>query len=539
MFLVQLQMNLRTKFCKIMSDILFELRLEKIEFEAFRSFTSFSYSFVPEADKPYSNVTVFIADNGGGKTSILDMIAEQMRVFLNQTFLASENLKDSGLSVSDASLNGGMSYFSGFASWLLSFKINLDSNIEEGESDSSISGDLLLDNRLYLNKISGEISNSISESLNNLDDDVKKCLVFGKDQPVPEKIILPVLAYYGDKFSNNDEFYSRDFEKLNSKLKSVYEGALSPTRFNLKRFTSWYSQKQKEALNNLTHHSLLYIENLIDESRRKASSWENYLSDLNDIAEEIKILRSIRNDNQLRMVNIAILKVLNQGLRFFDEYEIESESYSNIRLEFLSDGQDVLKIDKGESKGLSIKQLSAGEKNVISIVADIAMRLIVANPDEPGRDPLHGQGVVLIDEIDLHLHPSWQRKVLPILIDIFPNIQFVITTHSPFIIQSLKNINIYSLTNNINNSNSLLGWRISDIIHEIMDVPSSNQEYGLGVEFETNYQRFIDLIEEDLMPVNESKKKELDVLYLWLMENINHKDEILSGIIKDKYYIYS
>jgi len=80
----------------------------------------------------------------------------------------------------------------------------------------------------------------------------------------------------------------------------------------------------------------------------------------------------------------------------------------------------------------SIEQLSDGEKCLIALIGDIARRLAIANPSL--NDPLQGKAVILIDEIDLHLHPSWQRMILPGLLATFPNCQFVITTHSPQIL---------------------------------------------------------------------------------------------------------
>ena len=65
----------------------------------------------------------------------------------------------------------------------------------------------------------------------------------------------------------------------------------------------------------------------------------------------------------------------------------------------------------------------------------LARRMALANP---GREnPLEGTGVVLIDELELHMHTSWQRKVLGVLKETFPNIQFIITTHSPQILGEL------------------------------------------------------------------------------------------------------
>ena len=78
---------------------------------------------------------------------------------------------------------------------------------------------------------------------------------------------------------------------------------------------------------------------------------------------------------------------------------------------------------------LRVDQLSDGEKCLFALVGDLSRRLAIANPTK--EDPLNGDGVVLVDEIDLHLHPSWQRLIVSRLQDTFPNCQFVLSTHSP------------------------------------------------------------------------------------------------------------
>ena len=81
--------------------------------------------------------------------------------------------------------------------------------------------------------------------------------------------------------------------------------------------------------------------------------------------------------------------------------------------------------------------LSDGYRNMVAMVADIAHRAARLNPHLSANAATESSGVVLIDEIDLHLHPQWQRHVVGDLQRAFPNIQFIATTHSPFILQSL------------------------------------------------------------------------------------------------------
>jgi len=92
---------------------------------------------------------------------------------------------------------------------------------------------------------------------------------------------------------------------------------------------------------------------------------------------------------------------------------------------------------------LQLNHLSDGEKMLLLLVSDIARRLLLSDVKTISSGILSLSGIVLIDEIELHLHPAWQRKVIPALTKVFPNIQFIITTHSPQVISSLKRENLH------------------------------------------------------------------------------------------------
>ena len=94
-------------------------------------------------------------------------------------------------------------------------------------------------------------------------------------------------------------------------------------------------------------------------------------------------------------------------------------------------------------KILSVNQLSDGEKCLMAMVGDLARRMAIANPVR--KNPLDGEGIILIDEIDLHLHPKWQRMIVTKLLDLFPNCQFIVSTHSPHILTHFKSESIYML----------------------------------------------------------------------------------------------
>ncbi|MFC5046031.1 AAA family ATPase [Aquimarina hainanensis] len=117
-------------------------------------------------------------------------------------------------------------------------------------------------------------------------------------------------------------------------------------------------------------------------------------------------------------------------------------NYSNIRVKRLP--RPHMLVDK-EGVTINLDQLSDGEKNLIALVGDIARRLAIANPGNV--NPLEGDGIILIDEIDLHLHPSWQRIMIPKLTKLFPNCQFVFSTHSPQVLSHVQPEKIFLLEN--------------------------------------------------------------------------------------------
>ena len=114
-------------------------------------------------------------------------------------------------------------------------------------------------------------------------------------------------------------------------------------------------------------------------------------------------------------------------------------------LSCLPDGQDLrFDVDRKEiiitmaSSSMPFYSLSDGQRAMTAMVADLAIKSVLLNPQLAGNAALKSPGVVLIDELDLHLHPKWQRRVVEDLRRAFPAIQFVATTHSPFIVQTLR-----------------------------------------------------------------------------------------------------
>ncbi len=119
-------------------------------------------------------------------------------------------------------------------------------------------------------------------------------------------------------------------------------------------------------------------------------------------------------------------------------------------------------------KRLLFSQLSDGERGILALVFDIARRLIIANIDN--ENPLHGEAIILIDELDLHLHPKWQRSVVSDLVRTFPNCQFIATTHSPQIISSIYPDRINIIKNfEIDHTVKTYGLDINYILKFVME----------------------------------------------------------------------
>ncbi len=135
------------------------------------------------------------------------------------------------------------------------------------------------------------------------------------------------------------------------------------------------------------------------------------------------------------------LEVVRSALKAFlsdidnNEYErprISRVDPSGNPLAPATDG--VLVFNKGDTQ-LTLAQLSDGERMVLLLVMDLARRLAMAN--KGAASPLEGDGVVVIDELEQHLHPAWQRGLLPALHATFPGLQFIVTTHSPLVVASV------------------------------------------------------------------------------------------------------
>ena len=209
-----------------------------------------------------------------------------------------------------------------------------------------------------------------------------------------ERLNLPIFVYYPVGRAVLD-IPLRIREKNSFKLFAAYDRSLDGGA-NFRTFFEWF--REREDLEN---------------ENRKYVDIPNKLDDF------------CFPDPQLEAVRNA-LKV------FLPEFTDLTVRRSPLRMEIKKNGKKFI-----------IDQLSDGEKCLIAMIGDLARRMAIANPVR--ENPLYGDGVVLIDEIDLHLHPKWQRMVVSRLVEVFPNCQFIISTHSPHVITHVHPDNLYVL----------------------------------------------------------------------------------------------
>lgn len=146
--------------------------------------------------------------------------------------------------------------------------------------------------------------------------------------------------------------------------------------------------------------------------------------------------------------------------------------------------------------------MSDGFKAMISIVSEIAYRCIMLNGYLGSDAVKQTPGVVLIDEVDLYLHPHWQRHVLDDLQNAFPSLQFIVTTHSPFIVQSAKKDQLISFDDNV----SLEGEPFKQSLEEVA-------ETRMGMENQLRSQRYKEMLDKAEEYFNLVKEGNADTAY--------------------------
>ena len=214
----------------------------------------------------------------------------------------------------------------------------------------------------------------------------------GKEEIHP--IALPILAYYDTdravfEIPQRRRGFTREFSRY-----QALDGAFS-VRTNFRGFFIWFHAKENEEL--------------------------RLQRQLRDFSFQLKELRAVRDAITSVLSGVSELHTELNPLRFV--LTVNSE--------------------KSKRETLEIAQLSGGYRIMLALVADLARRMAQGNPHLD--NPLESEAIVLIDEVDLHLHPKWQQRVLSDLLRTFPNAQFIVSTHSPQVLTTVKPEHIVEL----------------------------------------------------------------------------------------------
>lgn len=385
-------------------------------------FKALELPLAPTEKHPSSNITIFVGNNGAGKTSILQALATSLSWFIAR--LRTEKGNGNPI-LEEAILNTAAAAF-------IAVKIN------PSRSPNHPDGEEPLQWTLAKNRAGrkAEYTTQLSDC-NRLANHYRNALTHNPQTSLPLIAFYPVERTVLDiplKIRTKHTFLQLD----------GYDNALSQG-VDFRRFFEWFREREDSENESLISEDLL--RQLRPQLKLSPDQWER----INEFNASAK-------DRQLTAVRTSI----HNFMPHMDNLRVHRKPRLHMA------------IDKnGET--LNVAQLSQGEKSLIALVGDIARRLAMLNPAL--ENPLTGDGIVLIDEVDLHLHPSWQRKLCDRLTDTFPHCQFVLTTHSPLVISDYKNALVYTLMNGkLEELPSQYGQDANTVLLEVMDTSIRNEK---------------------------------------------------------------
>lgn len=376
----------------------------------------------------HDQLTVLVATNGKGKTAILDAIAVAFGTFVNSTGVA----RGSVFHRSDVQK--------------IKARETKTNEMEEVyplvlEANGVINNEVTHWSR-ELHKPKGATTTKDTKPLIQYGQDIRKKVV----QKVDE--ILPLISYYGTGRLWGLKKITLNKKQHETSRLSGYIDCLDPLS-SYKSFESWY------------------VDICLAELELKIEEIEKNNLDISN--NEFTVIR--------KSIQQAVNHIVEKNTGWKDiVYKKRAETI----------------VAQNETFGeLSLMQLSDGIRNMIGLVADIAYRAVKLNPHLENA-PKQTPGIVLIDEVDMHLHPKWQQTVLTDLTKAFPNIQFIVTTHSPQVLSTVKKEQIRILGENVVSTPSThsFGEDSSVLLAELMNVsPLPPLEI---VEKRKEYQRLIE-----------------------------------------------
>jgi predicted ATP-binding protein involved in virulence len=352
------------------------VHLDKLELANFRCFSSIAVDF-------HENLTVFVAPNGGGKTSLLDAIAISL-----WPFPCTMQLKDTSPGFNPADLRRERSPLSTMQV-LSPVLLTASASFAEGETPLAWA-------RIRKSAAKGtRTSRTGSAPLQKAASDLwYQNVKFTKKESnvIP---VYPLLAYYGTGrlWDQSRLTFGRLYHnKADTARESGYEDSLSP-KASYKSFVDWFGRYSNEARG---------------EKDADKPSPHKPLEKLHAVREAVDVL----------------LKPTGWHSLAWDSAEKRPVA--------THPDHGVLPVD----------YLSDGLRNTIGFASDIAHRCARLNPQYGADAARLTPGIVLIDELDMHLHPEWQQVVIKALSDAFPLVQFIVTTHSPQVLTTVNRENI-------------------------------------------------------------------------------------------------
>jgi predicted ATP-binding protein involved in virulence len=398
------------------------MKIQEVLLKSVGSFETLNIPLAPTEKNP-SNITIFVGNNGTGKTSVLQALATSLTWFIAR--LRTE--RGSGTPIPEhAILNTANSAEIGIEIWN-----SLQTSVNTSESD-----------RFHW-RVAKTRKGRKAEYTSNLNDCTRLANYYRSALTQNDQISLPLIAFYPVervvldiplKIRTKHTFLQLD----------AYDNSLSQG-IDFRRFFEWFREREDTENESGISEDLLGQLTLIIGTDR-------------DVWQRLDKLNTSTKDRQLTAVRTAI----HDFMPHMNNLRVRRRPRLHMT------------IDKGEAT-LNVAQLSQGEKSLMTLVGDIARRLAMLNPAL--ENPLTGEGIVLIDEVDLHLHPTWQRSLCDRLIKTFPNCQFVLTTHSPLVISDCKNVLVYTLNNGeLQELPPQYGQDANTVLLDVMDTSIRNQE---------------------------------------------------------------
>lgn len=226
----------------------------------------------------------------------------------------------------------------------------------------------------------------------------------------------------------------------------------------------------------------------------------------NKLAKYLVDLKATKAFAKEQQVNADTVERIDRWFHRLEEILKEIFSDPTLSLEF-----DVMSfqftIKEAGREAFDFNTLSSGYGAVLDIVNDLIMRM---EAQTRLRDAFDTEGIVLIDEIETHLHLELQKRILPILTKLFPNLQFIVTTHSPFVLNSLENAVIYDLEKNILVKEGMQKLPYEGIVEGYFGADQ------LSDELRKKYERYVSLVNKKELA--DAEYAEIDSLEYYLDE---------------------